>query len=80
MLICWHSDGRRDLILGKGKKCFCIHSAHTGSGAQLASYRMGTGALFLGLKRPRREDNRSPSPIAEVKNDGAVIQLEFKIW
>jgi hypothetical protein len=33
-----------------------------------ASYPMGTGALFLGVKRPGREADHSPPSSAEVKN------------
>jgi hypothetical protein len=33
------------------------------------SYPMGTGALFLGVKRPGREADHSPPSSAEFKNE-----------
>jgi hypothetical protein len=44
------------------------HSVQNGSGAHPASYPKGTGDFFLGIKRPRREDDNSPLSSAEVKN------------
>jgi hypothetical protein len=35
-------DGR-SLILGRGKKCFLLHSVQTGSGVHSASYPMSFG-------------------------------------
>jgi hypothetical protein len=46
-------DGR-DSFPGRGKRFF-LHSVQTGSGALPASYRTGTSALSLGVKRPERE-------------------------
>jgi len=46
----------------------------TGSGVHPASYPVGTGVLSLGLKRPSREANHSPSSSAEVKE---CVELYF---
>jgi hypothetical protein len=43
------------------------HRVHNGSGAHPAPCRMGTRALSLGVKRPGREADHSPSSNAEVK-------------
>jgi hypothetical protein len=43
-------------------------SVQTGSGTHPASYPVGTGSDFLGVKRPRRESHRSPTSSAEVKH------------
>jgi hypothetical protein len=40
-----------------------------GSGAHPASYQWVSGALSLGVKRPRREVDHSPLPSAVVKNE-----------
>jgi hypothetical protein len=45
-----------------------LHHVQTGSGAHPASFPMGTGVSFLGLKRPEREADRSPPSSADVKN------------
>jgi hypothetical protein len=42
--------------------------SRSGCGARPASYPMGTGALSMGVKRPRREADHSPLSSAEVKN------------
>jgi hypothetical protein len=39
----------------------------TASGAQPASYPMGTGGSSLGVKRPAREADHSPPASTEVK-------------
>jgi hypothetical protein len=44
------------------------HCVQNGSGAHPVSYPMGTGGSFLGVKRPGREADHSPSSSAEVKN------------
>jgi hypothetical protein len=36
-------------------------------------YTMGTGALSLGVKQPRREADHSTPSSAEVKNGGAIL-------
>jgi hypothetical protein len=43
------------------------HRVQIDSGAHPASYPMGTGALFLGVKRPGREADHLPPSSAEVK-------------
>jgi hypothetical protein len=46
-----------------------LHVFQTGSGAHPASYPMDTGgALFLGIKRPERETDHSPSASVEIRN------------
>jgi hypothetical protein len=45
-----------------------LRSIQTGSGAHLASYPMGTGALSPGVKRPGRETDHSSPLSAEVEN------------
>jgi len=45
-----------------------LHSLHAHSGAYLASYRMGSGGLSLGMKQPELESDYSPPSSAEVKN------------
>jgi hypothetical protein len=46
---------------------FLNHRVQSGSGAHPASYPMGTRALSLGVQRPGREADHSPSSSAEVK-------------
>jgi len=43
------------------------HCVQNDSGTHPASYPMGVGALFLGIKRPRREADHSPPSNAMVK-------------
>jgi hypothetical protein len=42
------------------------HRVQISSGAHPVSYLMGTGALSLGVKRPGREVDHSPSPSAKI--------------
>jgi hypothetical protein len=42
-------------IPGRGKEFFLFHSVQTSSGAHPASYPMGTGGSFPGVKRQMRE-------------------------
>jgi hypothetical protein len=52
----------------QGKRFSILHSVQTASGAHTASYPMGTGVPFPGIKRPGREaDNRHPFSAA-VRN------------
>jgi hypothetical protein len=44
------------------------HRVQNGSGAHPASYPMGTGGSFPGVKRPGRRADHSPPSSAEVKN------------
>jgi hypothetical protein len=43
------------------------HHFHNGSGAHPASYPKGKRGLSLGIKRPGREADYSPSSSAEIK-------------
>jgi hypothetical protein len=43
------------------------HRVQNGSGSHPASYPMGTRGLSLGVKRPEREADHSPTSITEVK-------------
>jgi hypothetical protein len=43
------------------------HCVHTGSGAHSASYPMGTGSSFLGVKWLGQKADHSPPSSAEVK-------------
>jgi hypothetical protein len=52
-----------------------IYSVKTGSGAHIASYPVGTGGTFPGVKRSGREAYHSLSSGAEVKNGGATPPL-----
>jgi hypothetical protein len=49
------------------------HRLHTGSGAHPASFPMGTGRSFSGVKWPGREADYSPPSGAEVKNAWSCI-------
>jgi hypothetical protein len=60
-----------------------LHSDQTDSESHPASYPMGTGVSFPGLRRPRGEVDRSPPASAVVKNGGAIPPLPyyvFKVW
>jgi hypothetical protein len=50
---------------------FISKNFQIGSGVHPASYSMGTGAVFWGVKRPGREVNHSPPSSADVKS-GAI--------
>jgi hypothetical protein len=60
-------------IPGKDKRFLPLHNVQTGSGAYPASYAMGTGDLFPGVKLPGREAIHSPPASAEVKNDRVMF-------
>jgi hypothetical protein len=47
---------------------FFYSSVQTGSEAHPASYPVGTGGSFLGIKPPGREADRPPVSGVEVKN------------
>jgi hypothetical protein len=49
------------------EKSFLRHRVHTGSGVHLASYLMGIGGSFPGVKRLERESNHLTPSSAEVK-------------
>jgi hypothetical protein len=55
-----------------------FHSVQTGSGAQAASYPMGTRGSFPGDKRQGREADHSPLPCAKCKNGGAIPPLPIR--
>jgi hypothetical protein len=57
-----------------------LHVFQTGSGAHHASCLMGTGALSLGIKRPRREANHSPSTNPEVKKTLISTSTRLYLW
>jgi hypothetical protein len=59
-----------------GQKIFLYSSVQTGSGAQPASYPMGNGDSFPGVKEPEREADHSSPSSAEVKNGGAILPLQ----
>jgi hypothetical protein len=50
-----------------GQEFSLLHVVQTGSGAHPASYSMGTGGSFPGVKRQGREADHSPPTIVEVK-------------
>jgi hypothetical protein len=50
-----------------GSKFSLLHIVQTGSGAHSASYPMGIGGSFSGIKRHWREADHSPPASAEVK-------------
>jgi hypothetical protein len=69
----------QDLIPCRGKRFSSLHSVQTGSGAYLAFYPVGTGALSQGVKRQGREANYSPPSSAEVKNDGDIPPVPIRL-
>jgi hypothetical protein len=60
--------GGRSSSPGKGKTFLTPHVVQTGSGAHSASYPMGTGGFYPGIKQPGSEADHSPPTSAEVKN------------
>jgi len=55
--------GRPEFYFRQGHRFFPSHPR-----AHPASYAMGTGAIFPGVKRSGRKSDDSPPPNAEVKN------------
>jgi hypothetical protein len=51
------------------------HNVQTGSGAIQPPIQWVPGDFPLGLKRPKREADRSPPSSAEVKNYGTIFSL-----
>jgi hypothetical protein len=50
-------------------RTFCLrHRVWTGSGAHTASYPMGTGGSYRGVKRLGHEGDHSPPPTTEARN------------
>jgi hypothetical protein len=64
--------GRPGFDSRQGQDFSRLHNVQTGSGAHPATYPMGTGAIFPGVKRQGREADHSPTSSAEVKNGGAI--------
>jgi len=60
--------GLDDLVPAEAGKFSLHHRVQTGSGAHAASYAVGTGGSFPGVKRPGREAHHSPTSSAEVKD------------
>jgi hypothetical protein len=52
-----------------------LRRVQTYSGAHPASYPMGTGGSFPGVKRLGSKNDRSPLPGVEVMNGGAIPPL-----
>jgi hypothetical protein len=50
-----------------------LRSVQTGSGTHSASYPIGTGGSFLGVKPPRREADHTTPSSTEVKNGGIYL-------
>jgi hypothetical protein len=46
-----------------------LHWVQTKSRVHIASYSIGTGGFYPWTKRPERQTDYSPPPIAEVKNE-----------
>jgi hypothetical protein len=55
--------------------CSLFHGIQTSSGAHPASYPMGTGGSFPGVKWQGHEADHSLPSSAEVKNGGAIPPL-----
>jgi hypothetical protein len=65
----------------QGQDPSLLHSVQTDSGAHTASYPVGTGGDFRGLKRPGSEADHSPPSSTKVKNGGAVTPLpRVSLW
>jgi hypothetical protein len=65
----WCCLDDRGVRVPEGVGSFSLHHhVQTGSGAHSASYPMGTRALSLGIQRPGREADHTPTSSAEVKN------------
>jgi hypothetical protein len=56
-----------DFYTRQGPNIFPLHVVQIGSGTHPASYPMGTGVSFTGVKRLGREADYSPPTNAEVK-------------
>jgi len=52
-----------------------LPTVQTGSGANQASYSIGTGVLSLGIGRPARETDHTPPYNAGIKNDWSYLYL-----
>jgi hypothetical protein len=67
--------GRPGFDSRQGRDISLLYSVQTGSEAHPASYPMGTGTNFKGVKRPERKADHSHPSSAEVKNGGAIPSL-----
>jgi hypothetical protein len=68
--------------VGAGSFSLC-HHVQTVSGAHLASYPVGAGALSLGVKRPGHEADYSSTSSVEVKDAWSCTftpQYAFMAW
>jgi hypothetical protein len=54
-----------------------LHDVQVSCGAHLASYTMGTVAVFKRVKRQGREADHSHPSSAEAKNGGAIHPLSL---
>jgi hypothetical protein len=61
--------------LGASNFFFLLHSVRIGSGAHTASYPMGTGYLFSGVKQSTHGADHWPPSSAEIKKHGAIPPL-----
>jgi hypothetical protein len=69
--------------VGAGNFSLHHHRLQDGSGANPASYPMGTWIFSLGVKRPGREADHSPQSSAQVKNAWSYTlnpQYVFTAW
>jgi hypothetical protein len=71
-------DGRGS-IPSKGKWFVSTLQRSDCSGVYQASYPMGTGTVFLEIKRLEREAGHSPPSSAEVKNGGAICHSPTRL-
>jgi hypothetical protein len=62
----WTTKGS-EFVSRWGQELSLLYVVQTGSGAHLASYPVGNGCSFPGVKRPGREADLSPPTSAEVK-------------
>jgi hypothetical protein len=54
----------------QGREVLLFFKDYTNSGAHPASYLVGTGVFFLGVKWPGHETDHTPVYSSEVKNSG----------
>jgi hypothetical protein len=72
LVTCYGLNGS---ISGRGKRYSLLHCVQSGSGDHPASYPMGTGGSFPGVKRLEREADHSHPSSAEINYDGAIPPL-----
>jgi hypothetical protein len=58
-----------------GSIIFFFHVVQTGSGTHPASYPMGTGVIFPGVKRSVREADHSAPTSAEIKKTWSYTSI-----